>query len=210
MPSSKTEKVPIREIGEVYTTDEWKDYQEILPQEEYDEAFLLNTLTDNNLLEAPEESPLPWVPLHAWRALGQMRSLTAIEPVLRLAEGSVQQAYNDFANLSACIGDKAIEPLVAILNDDTRSEITRSLAAEGLGAIGRSSSGPARARIVESLMDQIRQNDGSDGWVNGAAAEALMMMEERSVGPEVLKMYDEGRIQIGMVRSAELTRFFSR
>jgi len=211
MCSDKRKKVPIREIGEDHSIDLWKDYQAILPLEEYDETFLLKMLTDDSFSEAVEGSPLPWVPLHAWRALGQMRSLAAIEAVLSLTESDYDQhVYDDFAKLSAHIGNDAIELLIAILADHSRSETCRTLAAKGLGAIGRSSSGPARTDIVESLMNQIRQNDRSDGWVNGAAAEALMTMEERSVGPEVLRMYDEGRIQIGMVRSAELTKFFGR
>ena len=208
MPSDEGEKIPIRQIGKDFTTNDWKDYHAILPHEEYDEAYLLRMLTDDSFPEAPEGSSLPWVPLHAWRALGQMGSLSVLEPVLSLAEGDFyQQAYNDFPRLSALIGANAVEPLIAILADRSRSDTSRTLAAKGLGEIGRSSQGETRARIVESLMNQIRQNDGSDGWVNGMAAGALVTMAERSVGPEVLKMYEEGRIQ-GGIRPEVLFQFF--
>jgi hypothetical protein len=76
-------------------------------------------------------------------------------------------------------------------------------------SIGRSSSGPSRAHIVGALMNQIRQN-ASEGWVNGAAAEALATMDERSVGPELRALYAEGRIQNGVVRGAELLAWFER
>ena len=205
------QRTPIRQLGEDHSTDRWRDYRAILPPEEYDETRLLKMLTDPGFPEAPEGSSLPWVPLHAWRALAQMRSVAAIEPVLHLAEGDYyQQAHDDFAKLSAEIGSAAIRPLATILSDHDRSEVSRTLAATGLGAIGHSLSGQARASIVDLLMEQIRGNDESDGWVNGAAAEALMTMEEHSVGSEVLKIYDEGRIQLGMIRSAALTRFFGR
>jgi hypothetical protein len=203
--------VPIRELGEDYSTDEWKEYRAILPPQEYAEEHLLQLLMDESFSEAPEGSPLPWVPLHAWRALAQLGSVAAIEPVLRLAEGDeYPQAYDDFAKLSARIGNRAAEPLASILADKTRSETSRTLAAAGLGEIGRSAPGPARTAIVESLMSQIRNNGQEDGWVNGAAAEALVTMGEQSVGPEVLRLYDEGRIQIGVIRSAEVEKFFGR
>jgi hypothetical protein len=198
--------VSIRSLGADDSVDRWRDYRSILPPQEYDESYLLDLVNDT-FAAAPADGPLIWVPLHAWRALGQMGSRSVLEPVLRLAEGDdYPHAYDDFAQLSALIGEPAIDPLIAILRDRSRSELHRTLAAKGLGAIGRGSTGETRRAIVESLMNQMR-NQPQDGWVNGAAAAALIAMDERSVGPEVLKMYKEGRIQ-GVVEEAEVTGHF--
>jgi hypothetical protein len=206
MAAASSPRTPIREIGDNQSVHRWTTYKDVLPAEEYDEAFLLRMLNDESVREV-EEGPLVWVPFHAWRALGQLGSLAVIEPLLTLADNDFyQQAYNDFARVAADIGEPAVEPLVAILADRSRPETSRTLAAQALGEIGRTATGSVRALIVDALMTQLRQNP-SDGWINGMAAAALMAMEERSVGPEVLKMFDEGRIQ-GVVRQDELSEFF--
>lgn len=207
MTSRQTGVTSIRELGEVFDVQPWLDYRAVLSADEYRESYLLSLLNDESFAHAPEGSPLPWVPLHAWRALGQMRSLALIDPVLRLAEDDAYiHAYSDFEKLSAEIGEPAIDPLIAILTDQTRSVCSRTLSAVGLGAIGRSAAGATRTRIIEALMDQIR-NHATDGWVNGAATGALIAMQEQAVGPEVLRMYKQGQIQ-GSVRKDDLIAFF--
>ena len=208
MPPTGTEKVSLLELGENYSSEEWINYQRVLPAEEYEEAHLLKVLT-NDFDSSPDTSPLLWAPLHACRALAQMHALSVIDPMLRLAENDYYpQASEEFARISSEIGDVAIEPIAAFLSDHARSEKSRTLAAQGLGAIGRSSTGATRERIIESLMNQIRIN-AKDGWVNGAAASALITMEASAAGPEVLRMYKEGRIQ-GFIRGEELTQYFGQ
>jgi len=207
--TAEPKKIPIRELGEDHSVSAWKDYRAILPAEEFDESTLLDLLADDSFADAPD-GPLPWVPLHAWRALGQMGSVAVIEPVLRFADSDLYpHAYDDFEKLSEQLGESAIDPLIRILEDRTRSETSRTLAAKGLGVVGRPAAGAARQRVVDALMNQIRRN-ASDGWVNGMSAEALMAMGERSVGAEVLKMQDEGRLRLGFDRAAVVAEFFGQ
>ena len=176
MPSTTHRRIPIRELGEEDSTASWKNYGAVLPPDEYDEAYLLSLLCDPSFAEEPK--PLSWVPLHAWRALAQLHSMAAIEPTLRLAEGdSYQQAYDDFEQLSAEIGEAAITPLTTILTDRLRPRVSRILAAQGLGAIARSASGATRANIVETLREQTR-NIRDAAAVNNAAAHALLAIGE--------------------------------
>jgi HEAT repeat protein len=206
--SAQRRTIPIRELGQDFSVHDWKDYRSVLPPEELDEAYLLALLSDESFNDEPTESPLPWVPLHAWRALAQLHATSAIEPMVRIASSpDDSHAYGDFTKFSAEIGESAIAPLQAILADRSRPELQRTVAAKGLGGIGCQATGATRAGIVESLMDQIRNNPG-DGWINGTAVAALVAMDERTVGPEVLQMYKEGRIQGGGIRGAEITGYF--
>lgn len=178
----------------------------MLPSSEYNENFLLKMLNDRSFKDV-SDGPLLWVPLHAWRALAQMGSVSVIEPVLKLAdEDDIPHAAFDFDRLCARLGEPAIEPLATVLADRARSETSRTLATQGLGAIGKSCTGATRARIVDALMNQVRNHPG-DGWVNGAAAAALIVMDERSVAPELQRMYREGRLR-GPVREQELIAWF--
>lgn len=176
MPSTSHHRIPIWELGEDYSISDWKNYGEILPPEEFNEEYLLNLLCDPSLADAP--GSLPWVPLHAWRALAQLRRVSAIEPTLRLADDDgYQQAYNDFEQLSAEIGEPAIGPLTAILADRARSEISRTLAVQGLGAIARSAAGTTRADVMETVKSQTRDLTDLPA-VNSAAAEALLALHQ--------------------------------
>jgi len=209
MSSPERPRSSIRSLGADWLTSGWLDYRAVLPPEEYDEAMLLRLLADESFFDAPEGSALLWVPLHAWRALAQMGSLAVLEPTLRLAEsGYVDAAYRDFPEICARIGVPAVEALVAIFRDHGRSESDRGLAADGLGAIAPSAPAPTRARIVSVLMDQIRTHPDEDN-VNAIAAEALIAMEERSVAPELLRLYEEGHFGF-RVRLSEAIALFQQ
>jgi len=62
------------------TPDKWPDYQElgIGPEHIPD---LIQMATDEELNEADVESREVWAPTHAWRALGQLRAVEAVEPL---------------------------------------------------------------------------------------------------------------------------------
>src|ERR1700683_258552 len=54
---------------------------------------LIRMATDERLNNAPGSSKLVWAPVHAWRALGQLRAVEAFEPLLKLF-----QRIDDFAD----------------------------------------------------------------------------------------------------------------
>ncbi len=178
-----------------------------------EEAYLLNLLSDDVFLDFPFDNPLQWVHLHAWRALGMMHSLNALEKLLNIASGDnnlAQYAYNDFSRFCSFLGAKAIQYLANILKDQSNLEISRTLAAEGLGAIGSSVTGANRLQIVEILMQHIRETGDEYGWVNGSAAESLMVMQEKSIDREILDLIDRGHIQVGIIRLKKLRDYFDQ
>src|SRR6266487_7140549 len=71
--------------SERITPDEWPDYRELGMGPEQIPA-LIRMATDEELNLAAAESTEVWAPLHAWRALGQLRAVEAVEPLLELFE----------------------------------------------------------------------------------------------------------------------------
>ena len=63
--------------------DDWPDYPELGLGPEH-VPDLIQMATDEALNEADAESTEVWAPLHAWRALGQLRAVEAVEPLLEL------------------------------------------------------------------------------------------------------------------------------
>src|SRR6516162_9776606 len=63
--------------------DDWPDYRALgIGPEQIPE--LIQLATDEELNLAAVESTEVWAPLHAWCALGQLRAVEAVEPLLEL------------------------------------------------------------------------------------------------------------------------------
>lgn len=65
------------QLGPVTDHHEWLDYLQY-GFDVADVPELLRLVSDESLHGADSNSSEVWVPLHAWRALGQLRSPTAI------------------------------------------------------------------------------------------------------------------------------------
>jgi hypothetical protein len=101
---------------------------------------LIRMATADALNDGPRGSKLVWAPVHAWRALGQLRAPEAVAPLLtmfRRAEDSDEWVMSDLPEALAQIGAPAIEPVANYLADTTRGEWARVTAADTLAHIGR-------------------------------------------------------------------------
>lgn len=56
---------------------------------------LIRMVSDRALYEADSENPVVWASLHAWRALGQLRAVEAVPPLLALL-GTQYTDFNDW------------------------------------------------------------------------------------------------------------------
>ena len=110
------------------TIRKWPDYPAlgIGPEHIPD---LIRMATDRELNWANSESLEVWAPIHAWRALGQLRAEAAIEPLMRLfheldceeISGSFESVMEEMPEVYGMIGPAAIPALAAYLADASRS-----------------------------------------------------------------------------------------
>ena len=86
------------------------------------------------------ETPQSWAPVHAWRALGRLRSVTAIEPLISLLSAAEQDDWipSELPKVFAMIRPAAIGPLAEHLANPTHELSSRTSAAESLTQIGTS------------------------------------------------------------------------
>ena len=68
-------------LGDVRRQPKWHDY-EALGITQDDVPDLLAIMVDPDLNDAESDNVEVWTPLHAWRALAQMRTLSMIDPYL--------------------------------------------------------------------------------------------------------------------------------
>src|SRR5436309_73583 len=92
---------------------------------------LLRMTADEELWKASQDAPENWAPVHAWRALGQLRAVTALEPLLHLLEEKISDdwAMDELPRVYALIGAAGIPIIEAYVADKSHEE-TVGLVAE--------------------------------------------------------------------------------
>src|SRR5260370_19225856 len=107
---------------EAYDVENWPDYLAVgLTSEHIPE--LLRMVTDKELIGAdPGEDPTGWAPVHAMRALGQLRDISALEPLLAASdmlldydEGLGEWALEELPEIYALLGPQGIPSLASVL-----------------------------------------------------------------------------------------------
>ena len=103
---------------------EWPNYIQELNLEEKHIPKLIKMATDEELSQANSDSQEVWSPVHAWRALGQLKAVEALEPLLGLlANRDDDWISGDFPTLCTLIGLEAIPYLEDFLADSSHTAV---------------------------------------------------------------------------------------
>jgi len=219
---SKDYSSPVSQLltfGDCRGFREWPNYLDLgLGPEHADE--LIEMATDEELNWADPDDLGVWAPVHAWRALGQLRATAAIEPLLHLLH---ELEDNDWASdelpvVYGMIGWEAIPALSRYLEDERFGLYPHIAAAGGLEQIGLTDPS-ARAECVEVLsrsLERFGENDPSlNGFLVGylvdlRAVEAAPLMERAFAGGHVDVMvvgdWEDVQVELGLKASRETPR----
>ncbi|WP_036487389.1 DUF1186 domain-containing protein [Myxosarcina sp. GI1] len=130
---------PVAELlnyGECRDYKKWRNYVRELNLEDKHIPELIKMATDEELNLADSDSKEVWSPVHAWRALGQLKAIEALKPLLELLNDRDDDWISgDFPTLCTLIGKDSIPLLKEFLADSSNDLYARSNAAESLEAI---------------------------------------------------------------------------
>lgn len=146
----------------------WPDYQEYGICEEHISA-LIGIATNLDLIQMTDENdPGAWAPVHAWRALGQLRAVEAIEPLIGLLHGVSDNDWviEEMPFVFALIGEPAYLPLVEYLNSVDYPVYSRLIAAGSLRQIALREP-RLHASVVEVLAQQLSTYRKNSPGMNG-------------------------------------------
>jgi hypothetical protein len=119
--------------------------------------------------DLPEDDSC-FAPIHAWRALGQLRAIEAVEPLLnmlnRLDEMDDDWYLDEFPAVVASIGPVAIPQLASYLGDRLNREYARVAAAVALRKIAKQYP-DSRDEVVKLLIEQVSRNEEGLYALNG-------------------------------------------
>jgi hypothetical protein len=209
--------------------DPWPDYLTLgLTSEHIPE--LLRMTTDRELLGADSDAgPEGWGPLHAMRALGQLRDISALEPLLAASdllldddEGLGDWALEELPEVYALLGPQGIPSLTAVLSNTSRDLYVRSDAAHGLELIAQKYP-EYRAACIETLTQVLAATHERYSELNGfiiahlihlKAIEAASAIEQAFAADEVDLIitgdWDDVQVDLGLKEpSAHPERNFS-
>jgi len=209
--------------GKISKPENWPNYLELGlgPQHIPD---LIRMAADEELNWSEAESLDVWAPLHAWRALGQLRAEAAIAPLIALRETLEESdwAREELPEVLGMIGPAALPPLTALLADITYDDELRFGVIISIEKIGTRWP-EARAACVETLMKQLELFEENDPEINGFLALSLAELHAietaplverayaaRCIDPTIMGDWDDAQVEFGLLSAEEVEQRRSR
>lgn len=178
------------------TPDAWPDYQELgMGPEQIPE--LIQMATDEALNRAAAESPEVWAPLHAWRALGQLRAVEAVEPLLELFDRLEDDdwVHEELPIVFSLIGPAALPTLATYLADLSHPDSSRISVIISIEKIGKRWP-DARGEALVILEERLERFEENDPDVNAFLVEALVELGAKEAAPLIERAFAQGYVDL--------------
>lgn len=175
-------------------SDKWLDYLAYgLTQEHIPE--LIRMAADEELNQADQESLEVWAPIHAIRALGQLRAEAAIEPLIQLMDTQQDDEWmqEDLPRVFGLIGPAAIPVLAAALADTARDVYRRAYTANALLEIAEKHP-ESSAECISIIVRQLERSDEVNPELNGFLVSDLADLKDTTLLPVIEQAYKNNKV----------------
>jgi len=161
---------------------------------------LIEMATDEELNWADSESLEVWAPVHAWRALGQLRAVSAIEPLLHLFHELEDSDWvmEELPQVYGMIGREAIPALAQYLDDASHGLWPRVTAAFSLERIAAGDPS-ARGECVTLLSRQLERFTQNDPTLNGFLISYLVNLRAVEAAPVMQRAFAADRVDLSIL-----------
>lgn len=161
----------------------WPDYRTLGLQDQHVPA-LIRMAADPALHDAPERDRAAWAPVHAWRALGQLRASAAAGPLFLLLQRDFESDWvrDEVPVALGMIGPAVLPGATLILFDEEREEPVRVLAATVIARVGLEH--PDRADEAAAVLKTQLQDWATQGrWLNANLIAGLVELQATDAAP---------------------------
>lgn len=186
----------------------WMDYPEHLGLGPEHVPDLVRVLRDPAWMEVDEDAPEAFAPIHAWRALAQLRAEEAIPALLDVVRRSHEEddwIIEDVGTVFERIGPPAFTPLVSLFRDRSRPDHVRSRAASGLTDIGKAYP-ELRAEAVRVLTQALNAYISETDHLNVSIVGNLLSLNAIESLPSIRRAFDEERMDERLLNWADVQR----
>lgn len=155
---------------------------------------LIEIACDIRLHTSRDPGARTWVPVHAWRALGQLRAVKAVEPLLQLArrlETSTDDWFLvDLPVVFASIGLPALPSLEAFLTGP-RSDVVYASDVAAAAMVRIAAAHPeVRDVCVAAITTRLLRAENPPE-LNGLLIASLLDLQAAEAAPQITRLYED-------------------
>jgi len=167
---------------------------------------LIRMMLDEELYWSNRESDEVWAPIHAWRALGQLRAEEAVEPLTRTLFWI--DAYDDdwvvdeMPIVFGLIGPPAIPVLADYLNDDEHGLFARATASDSLREIAERHP-EARDDCIAAITETLKRFEELNRELNAFLIWSLVDMKASEASSLIERAFAANQVDEGVVGNWE-------
>jgi len=145
--------------------------------------------------ESEEEDPDFWAPLHAMRALGQLHTEAAVEPLVNLmAELEDDEwMFEELPSVFGMIGPVAIPTLTAYLADSSHEMYSRAYASNGFIEIAKWFP-ESREECIAAISKQLEAFEENDYELNAFIISDLAQLKAIEALPLIERAFEADRV----------------
>ncbi len=173
---------------------EWADYL-AMGIEEGDVAELIRMALDSSLGMDESKPDEAYGPVHAWRALGQLRAVEAIAPLLRALRDNDEDdwAIEDIPVALGKIGPAALPLVAALLANSNADSIVRSCAGTAIKHLAQRYP-EASEECISALVCRLKDPTEKDEELNGSVVSTLVDLKAAAALPIIQRAFDTERV----------------
>jgi hypothetical protein len=184
--------------GFAYTSGRWPDYVHELGLREEHIAALIRMATDDALLDTDSDLVESSAVAHAGRALGQLRSVEAVGPLLEV----IERTQDDFLlfetpRVIGLIGAPALPTLAMWLADESRDDMATYAVITAASEVVKNAP-HATQDVVQILVQRLEKYATNDFSVNALLVEALCTLRAKEALPLITQVYLRQRANVTM------------
>ena len=143
-----------------------------------------------------------YAPVHAWRALAQLRAMEAVVLFLEMLDpldATGDDWYlEDFPYAFGWIGSSAVPALASYLADDSHAVYTRVCVGHGLREVARRCA-DARDEVVKALCEALTEFARNDASLNAFLVTYLLEIEATEAAALIERAYAADRVDVAVV-----------
>lgn len=171
-----------------------------------DVPALICMAADVQLHEGPPDSPVVYAPVHALRALVQLRAGEAVAPLVevfrRVDEGMDDWVSEDLPKGLAEFGAAALEPLTVFLANAERGDWSRVAAAQAIQHVGEAHP-ELRLDCVARLSAQLERFADQSETLNAFLISPLWELRAVEAMPVIERAFASGRVDESVMGDVE-------
>ena len=199
-------KSPVNElllIGDIRGTSEWLNYSNFGITDK-DIPELVEMATDSSLNFGDPNSSYVWAPLHAWRALGQLRAIQAIEPLINLFHELRDDTWanEDLPGVFGIIGKEALPYLSRYLLNKLDDDFPKITCAESIKQIGIKDE-KTRHLCIQALTKELEKYLDNSPALNAFYIWYLKDLGAKDKLPLIKKVYTDNKVDEQVIGSYE-------